>query len=79
MTERIERLKNLITSGGHFSLRHMDYPFDTSSYRTEDPYVVRVNRRTRALLDAQTPCFLEGHGFVPMLTTPLAPDMLSDE
>ena len=79
MTERIERLKNLITSGGHFSLRNMDYPFDTSSYRTEDPYVVRVNRRTRVLLDAQTPCFLEGHGFVPMLTTPLAPDMLSDE
>lgn len=79
MTERIEKLKNLIVSGGHFSVRNMDYQFDTSVYRTDDPYVVRVTKRTKALLDAQTPCFLEGHSFVPVLTTPLAPDMLPDE
>lgn len=78
MTDRIAGLKEYITEGRQKELRY-PYEFDTAVYRTAEPYCVRVVKRTHAMLEAQKPAFIKGHGFVPVMRTAMAPDMLSDE
>ena len=79
MNERISKLREMIVHGGHHHLRDMNYEYDVSVYRTDEHYATRIARRTVEMLKAQTPVFIEEHGFIPIQTTPFAPDSISPE
>ena len=79
MNERIRKLRELIVHGGHHHLRDMQYEYDTSVYRTNEHYAIRIARRTEEMLKAQRTVFIDEHGFIPIQTTPFAPDSISPE
>ena len=79
MNERIHRLREMIVHGEHRHLRDMSYEYDTSVYRTDEHFAIRIARRTEEMLKAQTPVFIAEHGFIPIQTTPFAPDSITTE